>query len=200
LIYSNQASRVKPPISWIPPNTVWVTHVLETTTRTCAKGQVSDPFPLAVLRIHVDDRPAKRFVRERECVEPVLLDSGLFGQMVCVEVTPSRDVVAREPEALSEEVDEVPDHCGVRVAELKLVAPFRALRPVQHATGNEAFVAHTREPPTLLLAGNTLGAPALGDFGPTAVLAVVGGIAFEQGLALLLGELDVADPQADRRL
>jgi hypothetical protein len=50
------------------------------------------------------------------------------------------------------------------------------------------------------LVPDALGAAASRDLRPTAVLAVVGGITFEQSLLLFRCQFDVANPQADRRL
>jgi hypothetical protein len=126
-----------------------------------------------------------------------LLDLALAFNVVGEEVAGDLDVLVIEVEVRPKELDEQSRHFGIRVREADLVAIFGTFSPIEHASGHMEWLATSSELAAFVLSEHTCASPDRRVDGSSLHVAVEG-LQLKRCL-LLLGELDVSDPTADRR-
>jgi hypothetical protein len=121
--------------------------------------------------------------------------------VICKEVTFDPNVSVRNVEVRPEESDEESNHLRICVRETHLIRrALSALTPVQHAAQDVELFPSTGNRTAVLLGSPPNCSIPLRNGARATALPVVGGVHYAKLRMLVVGEFDVAHPQANRRL
>jgi hypothetical protein len=138
--------------------------------------------------------------RQLEQLEPKRLDFSLPVQVVRKEVTGNPHPIVRHGEVSAEEAEKETNHIRVRIREPHRVSvALIALGPVEHHSCRVVGRPDPRQPAALLLVLASAHPRPFGIRLPGFELSVVVRVSRAKALVLRLSQLDVADPQTDRR-